>query len=193
MRAGTLGVMLSAALALLAAATGQPALLHALSCQCNVTTGVALRREGPPLHVILPTRASSANLTHIVNPLLNRDVTFACSCEASSLGEVQGGRQYILSARQTDVVAGSASSCLGSQLMASVCTGLRALRLFECESEWRSGIAGRTADGLTTNGVLLAATKQLCVSFAGPCARTIEFDDILDEVVGFGFQQGNVL
>lgn len=172
----------AALLLLLPPAAAQPA-LHELVCQCNATTGVHLHRAGPPLHVILPTSPAGAGLASIVNPRLNRNVTFACACAASPPGPPSGGRQYILSARQTDALSQPPSACIGTELMASVCDKLRVLRLFDCESQWRSGFAGRSADGLASNGALVEAVKLLCVAGGGPCARTIEFDDLLDEVI----------
>lgn len=156
---------------------------NAMACQCNSTTRYEL--DPTPSKVFLFSNAQAmVNFSDALNPRLPGHVTFVCGCKAvPPTDTTHKPRNYIISANQTDPDGMSADECLGSELMEAVCTGLNDLTLFRCETVWRSGVAGTTADNLQRNDALLEAVHRLCAARGGPCASTIVFQDLLDEIL----------
>lgn len=156
-----------------------------LACQCNSTSrphGLTL----VPNSVFLSANPQLfANLTGALNPNLPKDVSFVCSCRA--VAPKAKAENYILNANQTDPNSAPASECLGEAIMTTICAGLRDLALFQCDTIWRDGVAGRTSDALPRNDALLEAVHKLCAAEGGECARTIEFTDLPDEILPSSF------
>jgi hypothetical protein len=152
-----------------------------LECQCNSTS----RPRGldpVPNKVFLSTNPQLiANWTGALNPNLPKDVIFACSCRATA--PAAKAENYILNANQTDPAAASAAECLGEEVMTTICAGLHDLSLFTCDTIWRDGVAGTTSDALARNDALMEAVHKLCAAEGGPCASTITFTDLPDEIL----------
>lgn len=166
-----------------AGAYGGTFLQDGLACQCNSTSRPPRDPRDPvPSKVYLSANPSLiANWTSALNPHLPKDVSFVCTCKAVPTSAK--AENYILNANQTDPTAKPAAECLGEAIMNTICAGLQDLALFTCDTVWRDGVAGKTSDNLVRNDAILEAVHKLCAAEGGACAQTIEFTDLLDELL----------
>jgi len=150
------------------------------TCRCTSTSRLPRSAAAPlPQTTYLSLNPEKAvNWMGALNPNLPRDASFVCSCKPVATGAV--AENYLMSAYQTDPDGVSAAECLGESSIQTLCVALEDMALFHCETVWRSGLAGKTADNLLRDDVLLEAVHKLSAARGVPCARTIRFRGAID-------------